>query len=145
MPKYTFDTNIPTAYKVESLPKDFYMSAIALTERMAAANDDKEFRSYQTTWRLRARDGTLIVPTSEDWAAAARVLFLLAQERKHMAAGRSPRRTAAAKQELAMDALLAMSARSNKVTIITDDTDFTAIQRYYKDLKLIRGSEFFGK
>lgn len=139
----TFDTNIVNDYKVESLPKNFYMSAVVLSERMTAANDIKEFRAYQTTWKRHLQNNTLLVPTPEDWMAASRVLFMLAQERKRMSGGRSPRRASAAKQELAMDALLAMSARRLKVTVVTDDADFDAIHHYYKDLRLIRGAVFF--
>ncbi len=87
------------------------MPAPVLTELMTAANDEKEYRAYQTAWKRHAKDGTLIVPTSDDWLAASRVLFFLAQDRKRMAASKAPRRSAAAKQELAMDTLIAMGAR----------------------------------
>jgi predicted nucleic acid-binding protein len=42
-----------------------------------------------------------------------------------------------------MDALVATSARREGVTVVTNDTDFDAIQDYCKTLKLERGSDFF--
>lgn len=121
------------------------MSAVVLSERMTAANDEKEFRAYRTAWREHSEAGTLLVPTPEDWLAAGRVLFMLAQERKRMAGSKSPRRTAAAKQELALDVLIAMSARREKITVVTDDADFDAFRHYHKDLKLMVGTDLFGR
>ncbi len=141
--KYTVDTNVISTYRIEELPDDFYMSAVVLSERMTAANDEKEFRAYRTAWREHSEEGTLLVPTPEDWLAAGRVLFMLAQERKSMAGSKSPRRSASAKQELAMDVLIAMSARREEITVVTDDTDFDAFRHYHKDLKLMKGADFF--
>jgi hypothetical protein len=49
-----------------------------------------------------------------------------------------PKRTPTAKQEIAMDCLIAMSASRESVTIITNDNDFWAIKRYRKSLKLLK-------
>lgn len=59
-----------------------------------------------------------------------------------MADNKSPRRSAAAKQELALDVLIAMSARREKIMVVTDDTDFDAFRHYHKDLKLMSGTDF---
>ena len=134
MPRYTFDTNIIKGYKVEQLPENFYMSSVVLSELMTGAVDKSEFDGYQETWRRHAKDGTLIIPTEANW---------LAQERRRKGGGKAPRWTPSAKQELAMDALIATSARREGVTVVTNDTDFDAIQYYCKTLKLVRGSDFF--
>jgi hypothetical protein len=83
------------------------------------------------------------VPGIEDWLPATRILHLLAQDRKNKAGGKSPRRSPAVKQELAMDVLIAVSASRASVTVVTDDTDFAAIRYYHKKLKIKKGSEFF--
>lgn len=140
-PKYTFDTNIIKGYRLEDLPEKFYMSSVVLSEMMTSAADETEFKGYQATWRAHAKDGTLIVPTDDDWLMASKVLYWLAQDRKKKAGGKSPRRTPTAKQELAMDALLAACARREGVIVVTDDTDFDAIKYYMPKLRLRRGKE----
>jgi predicted nucleic acid-binding protein len=143
MPRYTYDTNIIKGYKVERLPENFYMSTVVLSELMTGAVDQSEFDGYQETWRRHSKDGTLIIPTAADWLMASKVLYWLAQERRRQGGGRAPRWSPSAKQELAMDALIATSARREGVTVVTNDTDFDAIQYYCKTLKLERGSDFF--
>jgi predicted nucleic acid-binding protein len=143
MPRYTFDTNIIKGYKVERLPDNFYMSAVVLSELMTGAVDKSEVDGYQETWRRHAKDGTLIIPVEADWLMVGKVLYWLAQERRKKAGGKAPRWAPSAKQELAMDALIATSARREGVTVVTNDTDFDAIQYYCKTLKLERGSNFF--
>ena len=94
-------------------------------------------------WRIHEQDGTLVAPTVEDWQPAARILHLLTQARKKKAGGKSPRRAPVAKQELAMDVLIAVSAARAGVTVVTNDTDFTAIRYYHRKLKIKSGAEFF--
>lgn len=134
--KYTFDTNIIKGYRIEDLPEKFYMSTVVLSELMTSAADPTELDDYQETWRRHAKEGTLITPTTADWLMASKTLYWLARERKRRAGGKSPKRAPAVKQELAMDALLAACARSEGVTVITNDTDFDAIKYYMKTLKL---------
>jgi len=44
---------------------------------------------------------------------------------------------------MALDTLIATSARRWKATVVTDNwTDFKAIQ-YYCDVKIVKGSDFF--
>jgi predicted nucleic acid-binding protein len=143
MPRYTFDTNIIKGYKVERLPDNFYMSAVVLSELMTGAVDQSEFDGYQETWHRHAKDGTLIIPVDADWLMTGKVLYWLAQERRKKAGGKAPRWSPTAKQELAMDTLIATSARREGVTVVTNDTDFDAIQYYCKTLRLERGSDFF--
>jgi predicted nucleic acid-binding protein len=145
MAGYTFDTNIIKGYKVERLPENFYMSSVVLSELMTSAVDQSEFDAYQETWSRQAKDGTLIVPNPSDWLMASKVLYWLAQERRRKAKGKALRWSPTAKQELAMDALIATSARRQGVTVVTNDTDFDAIKYYCKTLKLERGSAFFSR
>jgi hypothetical protein len=71
------------------------------------------------------------------WKPAG-IQFLLAQERKKDAGGKSPRRTAKVKQELALDCLIVVSACRENITVITNDSNFWAIKRYLKKLKLLK-------
>ncbi|MDQ3688366.1 MAG: hypothetical protein M3430_22610 [Acidobacteriota bacterium] len=75
-------------------------------------------------------------------AAPTRILHLLAQERKRNAGGKSPARTAAAKQEIFADVLIALSAARAGVAVVTDDADFQAIKRFHKKLHITGGAFF---
>ena len=134
--RYVFDTNVIQAFTIEAAPGRLFVSSVVLAELITAANDDKEIRAYQRAWKLKEAAGELLLPTSADWLMASKILYWLAQARKKQAGGKSPKRPPAAKQELAMDALLAVTARREGVTVITNDHDFEAIRYYLKGLKL---------
>lgn len=140
MVKFLPDTNIVQSkdFSFEQLYKPLYFSAVVLNELMTACNDTKELRQYQKGWKDALSDKILIVPTESDWLEASRIQFLLAQERKKDAGGKSPRRTAKVKQEIALDCLIAVSASRENVTVITNDGDFWEIGRYLKKLKLLK-------
>lgn len=142
MAEYLFDTNIVAERSLGALPQRSHVSAVVLAELMAAADAD-EFKVYQVTWQRQAQAGKLIVPAAEDWPTVARLLHLLAQDRKKKAGGKSPRRAPTAKQELVMDVLIAVSAAREGVTVVTNDSDFEAIRYYHKKLKIKSGEEFF--
>ena len=142
---YLLDTNIIGSKAfggARSLPSGQHLSCIVYAELMTAA-DPKEYRAYAETWKRAVKDDRLIVPQPDDWLAAARILHLLAQERKKNAGGKSPARTSAAKQELFADVLIAVSAARAGVVVVTDDGDFQAIKRLHKKLQILGGSEFF--
>jgi predicted nucleic acid-binding protein len=105
---------------------------------MTACNDTKELKRYQKAWKDALEEKFLIVPTESDWLEASRIQFLLAQERKKDAGGKSPKRTAKIKQELALDCLIAVSACRENITVISNDNDFWAIRLYLKKLKLLK-------
>ena len=140
MAKFLPDTNIVQSkdFSFEQLYKPLFFSAVVLNELMTACNDAKELKQYQKGWKDALYDKILIVPTESNWLEAGRIQFLLAQERKKDAGGKSPRRTAKIKQELALDCLIAVSCRRECITIITNDGDFWAIGRYLKKLKLLK-------
>jgi len=142
---YLLDTNIigsKACGGARSLPGGQHLSCIVYAELMTAA-DPKEYRAYAETWKRAAQDDRLIMPQADDWLAAARILHLLAQERKMSAGGKSPARTAAAKQELFADVLIAISAARVGVVVVTNDSDFQPIKRLHKKLQIISGDEFF--
>ncbi len=143
--KYTFDTNIISAYEFEELPKKFYMSVVVLSELITAAGDKTEVDEYLETWRRHAKDGTLIVPTVADWLMASKALYRIAQDRKAAARGKAPRWPPKAKQEITMDALIGACARREKVVVVTDDKDYVSIKHYCAGLEIMKGKEYFGK
>ena len=140
----TYDTSAIISYRVTDLPDNFLLSAVVITELIAAAGDDSERKRYEATRRVYEKDETLIIPSSEDWLMASRILYWLAKGRKKKAGGKSPRLIAGATQRMAFDSLLAVSARRAGAAIVTVNwDDFKAIQYYYKGVRLIRASDFF--
>jgi len=143
MPSYTFDTSVIISRKVSDIPDNFLFSAVVLLELIASAKDESERKRYEGLARDYRKDGSLIVPTFEDWLLASRILHWLSQDRKRKAGGKVPALKPGASQRMAFDALIAVSARRLKATVITDNwDDFKAIQRYC-NVQLIRASKFF--
>lgn len=142
MPSFTYDTSFIIAHKLSELPDNFLLSAVVLLELTASAKDESTRKQYEALRREYEEDGTLIVPTSEDWLLASKILYWLEQGRKKKAGGRSPRKKPGAAQSMAFDALIAVSARRYNATVVTENwDDFKAIQ-YYCKVKLMRGTDF---
>jgi predicted nucleic acid-binding protein len=145
MPLYTFDTSVIIAYKVDELPTNFLLSAVVIAELTASAKDDSSRKVFEALRLNYEKDGALLVPSSDDWLTASRILYWLSQGRKKRAGGKAPKLISGASQRMFLDALIAVSARRANATVITNDyDDFKAI-RYYCQVKLIRGSDFFGQ
>lgn len=143
MPPVTFDTSVFTSYKPEGFPSGFLFSAVVIQELIASANDDSEMNRWAATWRAAEKEDRLIVPTSADWLMASKVLYWLMQKRKKRAGGKSPPLKTGASQRMALDALIAASARQHRAAVVTVNwSDFEAI-RYYCDVKVIKASDFF--
>jgi|SRR5918911_3340133 predicted nucleic acid-binding protein len=141
---FTCDTSTIISRKLSDLPDNFLFSAVVFMELMASSKDDSQRRELELAYRDYAKDHSLIVPTIDDWLMASKVLFWLTQGRRRRSAkGKSPRLKPGATQRMALDGLIAVSARRWKTTVITDNwDDFKAIQRYC-NVKLIKGPEFF--
>ena len=143
MPPVTYDTSVFTSYKPEAFPSGFLFSAVVIQELMAGANDDSEMNRWASARRAFEKEDRLIVPTSADWLLAGKVLYWLTQRRKKRAGGKSPPLKTGASQRMALDALIAVSARRHKATVVTVNWgDFEAI-RYYCDVKMIKASDYF--
>jgi predicted nucleic acid-binding protein len=143
---YTYDTSTIISRKPLSLPGalgSYLWSSVVLLELMASANDESDRKRLERLFRDYAKDNSLIVPDENDWALAGKVLFWLAQGRRRSAKGKSPRLKSGVSQRMALDVLLAASARRWRATVVTENwDDFKAIQRYC-NVKVVRASEFF--
>jgi len=143
MAAYTFDTSVVIAYRVRELPASFVLSAVVIAELTAGSLDESTRKDYEAMRRRYEKLGLLVVPTSEDWLTASRILFWLSRGRKKRAGGKTPKLVSGASQRMFLDALIAVSARRAGATVITEDyDDFRAIQ-YYFPVKFLRGSDFF--
>jgi len=119
------------------------MSAVVLMELIANVRDDSGKKFYEQAFRQYQKDNSLIVPNDEDWLLASKILYLLTHGRRRK--GKLQRLPAGASQRLALDALIAVSARRWKAHVVTENwTDFKAIQRYC-NTTVIKASTFFRK
>jgi predicted nucleic acid-binding protein len=146
MPYFTYDTSVIVSRKIHnlhSMPKDFLLSAVVLMELTAASADNSLRKIYERIFHQYRRDQLLIVPNDDDWLLAAKIMFLLTQDRRREGRGKLKRLPPGASQRLALDVLIAVSARRWKAQVVTENwADFKAIQRYC-NTTIIRAAQFF--
>jgi len=147
MPYFTYDTSVCISRKLTDfteMPHNFRMSAVVMMELIASAHDSRR-KFYEEVFRHYKNLDSLIVPNEDDWLLAAKILFLLTHARKRLQKGSLRRLPPGASQRLALDVLIAVSARRWKAQVVTENwTDFKAIQRYC-NVRICRASEFFKK
>lgn len=145
MPKFTFDTSFLINSKLSDLPGNFLLSDVAVLELIAGASGILRFKQLQQLRRSYLADGLLITPNTDDWLMAGKILYWLEQGVRKKNLGKAAPKKQGATQRMALDALLAVSARRHKVTVVTENwRDFSAI-KYYCDFNLVKGREFLGK
>src|SRR2546423_216013 len=138
MPYFTYDTSVVISRKLtdfQAMPQNFLMSAVVQLEMIAGAEDISQRKVYEQAFREYQKDNSLIVPNDEDWLLASKILYLLTHGRRQR--GKLKRLPPGASQRLALDVLIAVSARRWKAHVVTENwTDFKAIQRYCNTILL---------
>ena len=146
MPYFTCDTSVCISRKLtdfHEMPRDFRMSAIVLLELIAGAHDQARRKFYEGIFRQYQTSDLLIVPNEDDWLLAAKILFVLTHGRKRAQKGKLQKLPPGASQRLALDVLIAVSARRWKAQVVTENwADFKAIQRYC-NATIIKAAQFF--
>ena len=146
MPYFTYDTSVLISRKLtdfRAMPQGFLLSAIVLMELIAGVDDNSRRKFYERVFLQYQKNNSLIVPNEDDWLLASKVLYLLTQARKRSQKGKLQRLAPGASQRLALDVLIAVSARRWKAHVVTENwTDFKAIQRYC-NTTIIKAANFF--
>ena len=143
MSRVTYDTSVFIAYKPAELPAGFLMSAVVIQELTAGAVDKSEIQRWDASRRAHEREGTLLVPTGEDWWLAGKVLNSLLRGLKSKRGGLTPRLPAAEKQRIIRDVLIARTARRAGALLVTDNIrDFKMIGRFCA-VRAMTGSRYF--
>ncbi len=136
-----FDTSVVHAYKLTNLGQ--WVSAVVIQELVAGAVDKQEAQGLRTVMAARFKSGHLLVPDHEDWFQAGRILNTILRNEKRLSTDKqTPRFSEGKKQSLIRDVLIARTAKRRKLTVVSDNTDFPLIQRYY-EFDWISGREFF--
>jgi predicted nucleic acid-binding protein len=148
MPYFTYDTSVCIARNLtdfQKMPQNFRLSAIVMMELMAGDLNDSWRKLFSEIFRQFQKDNLLIVPNADDWLLAAKVLHLLTHARRRLQNGKLRKLPPGASQRLALDVLIAVSARRWKAQVVTENwADFKAIQRYC-DTKIVKAAKFFKK
>jgi|SRR5215216_1976872 len=146
LPYFTYDTSVFISRGVtdfHEMPQRFLWSAVVVMELMAAARDETSRKVLEQVCRRYRDNNLLIVPNEDDWLLASKVLYLLTHARKRSQKGKLQRLAPGASQRLALDVLIAVSARRWKAQVVTENwTDFKAIQRYC-NTTIIKAANFF--
>ena len=146
MPYFTYDTSVIVSRKIRDLremPQDFLLSAVVLMELTASATDKSVRKTYEQLFHQYRRDKLLIIPNDDDWLLAAKIMFLLTQGRRREDRGKLKRLPPGASQRLALDVLIAVSARRWRAQVVTENwADFKLIQRYC-NATIIKAAQFF--
>jgi len=140
MPYFTYDTSVFISRKVvdfNAMPHGFKL------ELISGANDETLRKFYEGIFREYQKTNSLIVPSEDDWLIASKILFLLTHARKRSQRGKLRRLPPGASQRLALDVLIAVSARRWKAQVVTENwADFKAIQRYC-NTTIVKAANFF--
>jgi predicted nucleic acid-binding protein len=148
MPYFTYDTSViisRSLFDLREMPRSFLLSSIVVMELAAGAVDSSVRKGYERMFLQYQKNKLLIVPTDDDWLISAKILFLLAHARKHSQKGKLQRLAPGVSQRMALDVLIAVSARRWKAQVVTENwTDFKAIQRYC-NTTIIKAANFFRK
>lgn len=145
MTKFTFDTSFIISNKLSVVPDNFLYSDIVLLELIRGAKDETTFKKHLAAREQVLKEDLLIIPNSDDWLMAGKVLYWIEQGKKKANKGNAPKKRPGETQTMVMDALIAVSARRYKATVVTENmSDFEAI-KYYCDFKLMSGARFLEK
>lgn len=143
MAKVIFDTSIFIAYNPIKLPADFLMSAVVIQELAAGAADNSELKAFDAARKEYEKETKLVVPNSEDWWLAGKVLNLLLRGVKSRSRGQATRIGKTEQQRIVRDVLIARSAKRENALLVTNNiSDFTKISRYC-NVRFVSGSAYF--
>src|ERR1700741_3973347 len=146
MAYFNYDTSVCIARNLigfQKMPQNFVLSAVVMLELMAGDPSESRRKFFENVFRQFQKDNLVIVPNGDDWLLAAKVLRLLSDARRRLHNGRLKRLPPGTSQRLALDVLIAVSARRWKAHVVTENwADFKAIQRYC-NTRIVKAAQFF--
>lgn len=117
------------------------MSAVVIQELAAGARDATRLKQLDRIRRTYETSGALLVPTSEDWWFAGKVLNSLYRVVKRQGEDAEPTKE---QMRIVRDVLIARTAKRAGVTVVTRNTaDFERITQFCA-VKIKRSDDMFG-
>lgn len=139
-----FDTSVYIGHRnaVERQPAGWF-SAVVWQELAAGANGRSELQRLATTGAWYHKRARLLLPDREAWWQAGRILnHILSDESRAHPGRKRPQLAHQKKQSIIRDVLIAVSAKQQGVTVISDNEDFPLIRRYY-EFRWLSAADFF--
>ena len=118
---FTYDTSVIISRGMSELPDRFLWSSVVHIELAARAKDESQRKQLDRLFNAYAKDNSLIYPQVEDWQLAGKILYWLTQKRRKTDGGKLVKLRSGISQHMAMDVLLAVSARRWDAMIVVDN------------------------
>lgn len=132
MSRPVFDMNVFVEYKEVLTEKDISkmaLSSVVLYELTATTIDKSQWQKYTIWRRVFTKLNRFLVPNSEDWWEASKIVSRIRFGEKSAAQGKTPKLADA--QKLQNDVLIARTAYSQKFFVVTSNLkDFQKIQQF---------------
>jgi predicted nucleic acid-binding protein len=144
MSRPVVDMNVFVEYK--NSITDYHFSKMALSSvvlyELTATTIDKSLWQKYTAWRKAyTKLNRFLVPTSNDWWEASKIVSRIRFGEKSAAQGKTPKLPDA--QTLQNDTLIARTAYAQKYFVVTSNlTDFQKIQQFLK-VEIVSADEYF--
>src|SRR2546423_14283822 len=133
MPTLSLDPSVFIASTPAKSPAGFLLSAVVVQELAAGATDKSDLQRLDAVRRTYEKEGRLLVPTSEDWWLAGKVLNSLLRGLKSKASGRTPRISKAEQQRIVRDVFYRANGAARR-----GDAGHGQQRRILKDKGLLR-------
>lgn len=131
------------SYHPTLIPTKHLLSAVVVQELIAGAADASQAKTWAFTAREFDKEQRLLVPDTEDWIEAGRILNALLRGLKARNRGRIPKLPHNQKQRIIRDVLIARCVKRAGATLVTDNLkDFAMISRFC-NVTIKSGREFF--
>lgn len=139
-----FDTAVYIGFpkQVGEYPPGWF-SSVVFQELLVGASGRAELKKWEAISQRYARENRLLTPDAEAWRMAGRILnHILSDASRGVTGRRRPKLGNDKKQSIIRDVLIAVSAKQNGVTVISDNEDFPLLLDYY-DFRWQSAQSFF--
>jgi predicted nucleic acid-binding protein len=117
---------------------------VAIQELTAGAVDKSDVQRWESAFKAHEKNGTLLVPTGEDWWLAGKILNSLLRGLKSKARGKTPRLHPDEKQRLIRDVLIARTVRSADALLVTNNVADFQMSKPFCNVRIKSGAQYFG-
>jgi predicted nucleic acid-binding protein len=126
-----FDSNVLIQHGMDRLVPRAFLSSVVVQEITAGARDSAGVRALGELSKRYGRAGRLLVPTSEDWWLAGKVLNSLYRGLRSHHGEYTPAIPKEEQQRLLRDVLIARSAKRINADLVTYNRgDFEKIRKF---------------
>ena len=139
-----FDTAVYIGFPVQvEIIDPGWLSIVVIQELMAGASGRSDLKYWENLSQHYVRKNRLLTPNEEAWRTAGRILnHMLSDASRSDKGRRRPKLSNDKKQSIIRDVLIAVSAKLQGVTVISDNEDFPLLQDYY-DFRWQAAQRFF--